>query len=98
MYVDYDDLNSQTIYWTDMMNHSIHSGHMLRQLPPSVVVSDKSIGPEGIAVDWVGQNLYITDTVMKAIKVMSLDGKKSRLLFFRGIANPRAIVVDPARG
>lgn len=97
LYVDYY-LASSNIYWTDMMRHTIRSGDLLGQYGAADVVRNPLVGPEGIAVDWVGGNLYITDTTMKAIKVISLDGKKMRLLFFRGVANPRAIVVDPERG
>ena len=96
-FVDYH-IASGSIYWTDSRRHAIQSGDLLGNSAAADVLEDPLIGPEGIAVDWVGGNLYFTDTIMKAIKVISLDGSKIRLLFFHHVVNPRAIVIDPERG
>ena len=53
----------------------------------------------GMAVDWVGKNLYWTDEGMQAIYVTGLrDGAKKRLLLHENMTHPRSVIVDPGRG
>lgn len=56
---------------------------------------------EGIAVDWMGQNLYWTDDgPKKTISVAKLEkASQTRKTLIEGnMTHPRAIVVDPAHG
>ncbi|XP_065175972.1 sortilin-related receptor-like [Sycon ciliatum] len=54
--------------------------------------------PEGVAVDWISQNVYWTDTGEDLISVSRLDGTKRRVLVEEGLDEPRAIVLDPIKG
>ena len=49
----------------------------------------------GIAVDWITDKLYWTDSTTKVIEVSELDGSNRKRLFCADIDNPRPIVVDP---
>ena len=50
----------------------------------------------GMAVDWVGKNLYWTDEGMQAVYVAGLgDGSKKRLLLHENMTHPRSLIVDP---
>lgn len=51
--------------------------------------------PESIAVDWVGRNLYWTDSVMENIEVSTLDGRFRKVLLSKNITSPRGLVLDP---
>lgn len=51
--------------------------------------------PDGLAVDWVGKNLYWCDKGYKTIEVSRLDGRYRRMLINSGLQEPRAIAVDP---
>ena len=53
--------------------------------------------PEGMAIDWVAQNIYWADTGGKSrkIEVARLNGKARRVLLWEHIDNPRGIVLDP---
>ena len=56
---------------------------------------------EGIAVDWIGNNLYWTnDGYRKTINVARLDNaSQSRMTLLEGeMSHPRGIVVDPING
>ena len=54
--------------------------------------------PDGIAVDWVGRNLYWCDKSTDTIEVSRLDGRYRKILVSDGLEEPRAIVVHPYRG
>lgn len=54
--------------------------------------------PEGIAVDWIGRNLYWSDTGTDRIEVCHLNGSSRRVLISENLGEPRAIVVDPGEG
>lgn len=51
--------------------------------------------PEGMAIDWVAQNIYWADTGARKIEVARLDGKGRRVLLWERIEDPRGIVLDP---
>jgi low density lipoprotein receptor-related protein 5/6 len=54
--------------------------------------------PEGIAVDWIGRNLYWSDTGTDRIEVSRLNGTSRRVLVSENLDKPRAIAVDPGEG
>ena len=54
--------------------------------------------PDGLAVDWVGRNLYWCDKGLDTIEVSRLDGKYRHVLVRQGLQEPRAITLDPHRG
>ena len=51
--------------------------------------------PDGLAFDWIHKNLYWTDTGSKAIVVAHVGKGYSKTLIDTGLAEPRAIAVDP---
>ena len=54
---------------------------------------------EGVAVDWVGNNLFWTDEGLQAIYVASLeDSARKRLLLSGNMSHPRSIAVEPSPG
>ena len=54
--------------------------------------------PEGIAIDWIGRNLYWSDSGTDRIEVSHLNGTSRRVLVLENLDEPRAIVVDPGEG
>ena len=54
--------------------------------------------PDGLAIDYVGRNIYWTDTGTNRIEVGKLDGTGRKLLFKGGLDEPRAIVLDERNG
>ncbi|UYV74241.1 LRP1B, partial [Cordylochernes scorpioides] len=54
---------------------------------------------EGLAVDWMGRNLYWSDEALLTISVARLDNSTIRRTLISGnMTHPRALVVDPKRG
>ena len=54
--------------------------------------------PDGLAIDWVGKNLYWCDKGSDTIEVSDLSGKHRSVLISNGLSEPRAIAVDPLGG
>jgi len=54
--------------------------------------------PDGLAIDYVGRNIYWTDTGTNRIEVGLLDGTGRKLLIKDGLDEPRAIVLDERNG
>ncbi|XP_014780688.1 low-density lipoprotein receptor-related protein 2, partial [Octopus bimaculoides] len=49
----------------------------------------------GLAVDWIGRNLYWTDSSKRTIEVSNLRGDHRMILLKQNQSRPRAIKVDP---
>lgn len=63
-----------------------------------VVIGTSLESPAGLALDWVGKNLYWTDAGNDRIEVSRLDGSMRTVLIWQGLDVPRDIVVDPRSG
>uniref|UniRef100_A0A3P8PJI2 EGF-like domain-containing protein n=1 Tax=Astatotilapia calliptera TaxID=8154 RepID=A0A3P8PJI2_ASTCA len=91
--VDFDSVTSK-IYWADTKEKKIWSAYQ-NGTGKQAVFSSGLMVTESIAVDWVGRNLYWTDSVMENIEVSTLDGRYRKVLMSRNITNPRGLVLDP---
>ena len=56
------------------------------------------MNPDGIAVEWMGRNLYWCDKTTDTIEVSKINGYYRKILVTQGLQEPRALVVHPARG
>lgn len=94
------DFCSETdrIYWSDVGKSTI-SRAFLNGSNQETVVQDGLVSPAGLALDWITDKLYWTDSGSKArIEVASLDGKQRALLVWQRLLKPRDIVVNPIEG
>ena len=64
------------------------------------VVTCCLVTPEDLAVDWLGRNLYWTDSNRRVIEVAKLDGGGRTILAHipKSIAPPSFIALDSTRG
>lgn len=53
---------------------------------------------EGLAVDWITDNIYWVESKLKQIEVARLDGSMRTTLIAEGVDHPRAIALDPRFG
>ena len=52
---------------------------------------------EDLALDWVTNNLYWTDTLNRRLEMLDIDSKYKTVLLSTGAHSaPKAIVVDPS--
>ncbi|KAJ2950742.1 hypothetical protein O0L34_g9004 [Tuta absoluta] len=85
------------IFYTDVHYDVIKSINMMNMSETKVVVQGKLTTPNGLAVDWIANNIYWTDNDFKVLEVARLDGS-SRKTLVNDMNEPRALAVFPAKG
>lgn len=63
-----------------------------------VIIGDDIRMPGGLAVDWVHNNLYLSDANLDKIQVTKLNGTCRKTLLHEDLDEPRALIVDPSSG
>ncbi|RWS16456.1 hypothetical protein B4U79_10678 [Dinothrombium tinctorium] len=101
--LDYD-WEEKCVYWSDITS----AGSSIKRLceknigteekEVEVIHSSAVKSPDGIAIDWIGRNLYWVDKLKDTIEVSKLDGRFRKVLICDGLREPRAIVLDPFEG
>ncbi|KAF6197627.1 hypothetical protein GE061_008593, partial [Apolygus lucorum] len=88
------------IYWTDVIDDKIYRGSLIRGSIANieVVVQTGLTSAEGLAVDWVGENLYWVESNLDQIEVAKLNGSYRRALIAGDMESPRALALDPRYG
>lgn len=64
----------------------------------TVVISKKLITSDGLAVDWIYNHLYWTDTGKNTIELSNLEGNMRKVLITDNLEEPRAIALNPIEG
>ncbi|PAV56600.1 hypothetical protein WR25_00279 [Diploscapter pachys] len=99
--LDYD-YRTSSVYWTDVINAGSRVGISKFKNFTNFMFKNFNLpakGVDGIAIDWLGRNIYYTDRTKDSIAMCTLDGSFQRIVL-KGdpLKDPRAIVVDPASG
>uniref|UniRef100_A0A0K0D3U0 EGF-like domain-containing protein n=1 Tax=Angiostrongylus cantonensis TaxID=6313 RepID=A0A0K0D3U0_ANGCA len=89
---------SITIFWADVTLDTIFRIEVNDKTAsrPRAIVSTGLSTVEGIAVDWVNELIYWTDSHHDHIQVSRIDGSMRATVVYGNIHNPRDIVVDPS--
>ncbi|XP_022656909.1 very low-density lipoprotein receptor-like isoform X3 [Varroa destructor] len=101
MAVDYV-FRTETVVWADSTLGQISRAKMSNNISTVIIgrkdsTVDSNI--DGIAVDWIHNKVYWTDTCRDVISVAELlDGRNVKTLFRSHLQEPRAIAVDPLTG
>lgn len=97
--LDYDWVE-QCVYWSDVtaLGSSIKRLCNNNNTTYQVLHSATLQNPDGLAVDWIGRNLYWCDKGVDTIEVSRLDGRYRRVLIKTDLQEPRAITLDPHHG
>lgn len=62
-----------------------------------VLHSKSTKHPDGLAIDWIGRNVYWSDNLLNMIEVSRLNGRNRKVLK-RGVSEPRALQLYPGKG
>ncbi|KAK3597004.1 hypothetical protein CHS0354_009141 [Potamilus streckersoni] len=104
--IDYD-YKEKKLYWSDITSQfssinrrSFNCSNNVTKNCIETLHSTTVRNPDGIAVDWIGRNLYWCDRNTDTVEVSKLDGRYRKILindpdFLR---EPRALQVFPAKG
>lgn len=95
----YSDSESY-IFWTDVIDERIYKGTITNGAITNaeMVVQTGLATAEGLAVDWIGQNIYWVESTLDHIEVANMKGSYRRTLLVGDMESPRAIAVDPRYG
>lgn len=88
------EMSTGIIYWYDMHAKKIYRMKKGTTEPEVVIGSGLDL-VEGLAVDWVANNLYWVDSRLKTIEVSTINGKNHIVLLSQNISQPRGICLDP---
>jgi low-density lipoprotein receptor-related protein 1 (alpha-2-macroglobulin receptor) len=85
------------VFWVDVQDDKIFRGTLIGKTLSDVapVVENGLASTEGMAVDWIGGNLYWIQSGLDQIEVSKLNGSFRRTLINGGLESPRALSVDP---
>jgi len=92
------------LFWSDMKTRKVHSESLGINLgsevePAKVDISMAgSWGPISIAVDWIGDKLYVADSIVQKVDVFELDGRYHGIVVGSNLTSPTDIALDPTRG
>ncbi|KAL1506053.1 hypothetical protein ABEB36_005485 [Hypothenemus hampei] len=85
------------IFYSDIGRNVIKSVNMYNWSDVRLVVGDNLSSPEGIAVDWLSNNIYWTNTGHKKIEVARLDGSYRKTILSK-LGDPKSLVCNPKAG
>jgi len=54
--------------------------------------------PVALAVDWIGDKLYVADLLGQKIDLFELDGRKRAIVVGENLTAPNDIALDPTKG
>ncbi|XP_048838951.1 low-density lipoprotein receptor-related protein 1 isoform X2 [Brienomyrus brachyistius] len=90
-----------TLYWTDVLEDKIYRSKLSDNggiTDIEVVIQYGLATPEGLAIDWIADNIYWVESNLDQIEVAKLDGSMRTTLMAGGVDHPRAIALDPRCG
>ncbi|XP_046544761.1 low-density lipoprotein receptor-related protein 4-like isoform X2 [Haliotis rubra] len=95
------DIRSKALYWTDPGLKGIYMSRFKDNMdiePVEALFRTDVDKPEGLAVDWVDQNVYWSDTGHHVIIAASLKTRAKTTLLDSGLGTVRGIAVHPQEG
>lgn len=86
------------IFWTDVRDKCIYKAPIDEGSKKVVVISNDATTVDGLAVDWLYNHIYWTNTDVNTIEVADFNGDMRKTLFRAQLDEPRAIAVYPSEG
>lgn len=86
------------IFWSDVTDEKIYKAPIDEGSQRTVVIGGQLITSDGLAVDWIYNHLYWTDTGKNHIELSDLQGNMRKILVRDKLEEPRAIALNPLDG
>ncbi|KAF2344025.1 EGF-like calcium-binding domain [Trinorchestia longiramus] len=86
------------IFWTDLRDKCIYKAPIDEGNKKVVVVQDDVTISDGLAVDWLYNHLYWTNSKRDTIELSDFNGKMRKTLLQDELDEPRAIAIYPGGG
>ncbi|XP_017055600.1 putative vitellogenin receptor [Drosophila ficusphila] len=87
------------IYWTNIQNEAESIVKANNDGSHAEILLTSGLdAPEDLAVDWLTQNIYFSDNIMRHIAVCSNDGLHCAVLVTQDVHQPRSLALWPQRG
>ncbi|XP_039492519.1 very low-density lipoprotein receptor isoform X7 [Drosophila santomea] len=86
------------IFWSDVTTKSIYKAPIDEGNEKTVVLTKSSVTSDGLAVDWIYNHVYFTDTQRCTIELTNFEGSMGRVLVKDSLDIPRSIALDPIEG
>ncbi|XP_017052491.1 very low-density lipoprotein receptor isoform X1 [Drosophila ficusphila] len=86
------------IFWSDVTTKSIYKAPIDEGNEKTVVLSKSSVTSDGLAVDWIYNHVYYTDTAKCTIELTNFEGSMGKVLVKDALDIPRSIALDPIEG
>ena len=89
------------LFWSDIETRKIYSVSY-KNSDESSKSQEISVGgswsPVAVAIDWIGDKLYVADGLGQKIDLFELDGRWHGIVLGRNLTGPSDIAVDPTTG
>nr|XP_015214111.1 PREDICTED: low-density lipoprotein receptor-related protein 1B isoform X2 [Lepisosteus oculatus] len=92
------DYRKEFIYWIDSSRPNGRRINRMRLNGSDLKVVHRSAVPSALAVDWIGKNLYWSDTEKKTLEVSKVNGLYPTILVSSGLKNPKDLALDTQSG
>lgn len=89
--------NNSKLYFADVNIDVIREVDLKNVKNTKNIVSSGLKTTNGLAVDWIANNLYFSDTESSTIEVARLDGSSRKIIINENLNDPRSLVVFPQR-
>lgn len=86
------------IFWSDVTDQKIYKAPIDEGSERSVVISNDITTTDGLAVDWIYNHIYWTDTGKNTIELANFEGQMRKVLIKDDLEEPRAIALNPIEG
>ncbi|XP_074662760.1 prolow-density lipoprotein receptor-related protein 1-like isoform X2 [Tubulanus polymorphus] len=92
--------DNEMIFWTDVVEDKIYSGKMINNsLHKITPIIERGLAmAEGLAIDWIGNNIYWVESHIDQIEAAKLNGSFRSTIIGGNMTSPRAIALDPRVG
>ncbi|XP_021930758.1 low-density lipoprotein receptor-like isoform X2 [Zootermopsis nevadensis] len=86
------------IFWSDVSDQKVYKAPIDEGSERTVVIKDELTTSDGLAVDWIYNHIYWTDTGRNTIELANFEGNMRKVLIQDSLEEPRAIALNPIDG